>query len=403
MTKSTSLVLIGALLCLIGYLIWNSGESNERHGILPNKVPRIHQRIPKRLKDLMAQRTVVGDNLKFLSEGTETLEEIIAVDAEHKDPMTIEEITTFLTNFLHLLHETCAAIKKATHREIWQAYHDLAVKMLYPWDREYLNRMPKRRDDGTIFLSLASYRDENCPNTLKWAFEKAKHPERIFVGLVLQNCYDHCRSGVLEGGRMEDVAPDIDCYREFCDAHSEYCSQIRILHVNESESLGPYAARFFASKLWGGEPWYMQIDAHMSFAMDWDEDSIKMLQNAPTKKPVISHYPPGNMNNIEMLKNSPGSRLCGGVFADSEIESQIIRLEGSQGFDAQLLNIPRFAGFVAAGYFVAHSGVFRICSDCEMAALAFKMTLFIVAIFSKSSYVKCLLIPSCLGFLWYVH
>jgi hypothetical protein len=360
MTKATSVVLIGGLLCLIGYIfIWNSDNVNERHGISPKRVQNLQQRIPKRLKDLMAQRTIVGDNLKHLSEGTETLEELITSEAEHKEPMTIEEITTFLGSFLHTLHDTCAAIKKATHREIWQAYHDLAVKMLYPWDREYLTRMPKRRDDGTIFLSVASYRDENCPNTLKWAFEKAKHPERIFVGLVLQNCYEHCRSGVLEGGRVEDVAPDIDCYKEFCDAHPEYCDQIRILRVSESESLGPYAARYFASKLWGGEPWYMQIDAHMSFAKDWDEDSIKMLQNAPTKKPVISHYPPGNMNNIDILKTRPGSRLCGGVFADSDIESQIIRLEGSQGFDLNFLEVPRFAGFVAAGYFVAHSGMFR--------------------------------------------
>jgi hypothetical protein len=321
------------------------------------------------LVDLLSQHKIIGENLKLLSDGTETVEELIhgkvsnvsspkgEKEAVIKEPMTIDEITSFLSSFLHTLHDTCAAIKKATHREIWKAYHDLTVKMLYPWDREYLTRMPKRRDDGSIFLSVASYRDENCPNTLKWAFEKAKHPERIFVGLVQQNCYEHCRSGVLEGGRMEDVPPDIDCYHEFCTAHPEYCPQIRVLHVNETESLGPYAARYFASKLWYGEPWYMQIDAHMTFATNWDEDSIVMLQNAPTKKPVISHYPPGHTSNLDAIKNQPGSRLCGGVFANSDIESQIIRLEGSLGSGAKVLENPRFSGFTAAGYFVAHSGM----------------------------------------------
>ena len=372
--KVTAVLLIGVL-CTVGYIVirnttsdgWNNGSLI----ITPIRAPAIH-RIPKRLADLISQHKIIGDNLQYVSEGTETVEEIIhgkiinrnivesgSVTAVETEPMTIEEITTFLSSFLHTLHDTCAAIKKATHREIWQAYHDLAVKMLYPWDRDYLTRMPKRRDDGTIFLSVASYRDENCPNTLKWAFEKAKYPERIFVGLVQQNCYDHCRSGVLEGGRMEDVPPDIDCYKEFCNAHPEYCNQVRILHVNETESLGPYAARFLASKLWYGEPWYMQIDAHMTFAKDWDEDSIVMLKNAPTKKPVISHYPPGHTANLDTMKNFPGSRLCGGVFADSDIEGQIIRLEGSQGFDRTVLNVPRFSGFTAAGYFVAHSGMFN--------------------------------------------
>ena len=357
MTKATAVLVIGGLLCTLGYIvIWTSNQSDEWHGIAPMRVQSLHHRIPVRLRDLIAQHKVIGENLKYLSDGTETVEEIMIIDSVHKEPMTITEITTFLSSFLHTLHDTCAAIKKATHKEIWQAYHDLAVKVLYPWDREYLTRMPKRRDDGTIFLSVASYRDENCPNTLKWAFEKAKYPEKIFVGLVQQNCYDHCRSGVLEGGRVEDVAPDIDCYKEFCDAHPEYCNQIRILHVNESESLGPYAARFFASKLWGGEPWYMQVDAHMTFAKDWDADSIKMLQNAPTKKPVISHYPPEHTFDLDNNKHLPGSRLCGGVFANTDLESQIIRLEGSIGEDNNKLATPRFSGFTAAGYFVAHSG-----------------------------------------------
>ena len=49
-------------------------------------------------------------------------------------------------------------------------------------DRDYLQRMPERRDDGSIFLSLASYRDENCLNTIRWAYEKAKNPENLYVG-----------------------------------------------------------------------------------------------------------------------------------------------------------------------------------------------------------------------------
>ena len=183
----------------------------------------------------------------------------------NKPPMTLTEIVDYLEKWIHTLHETLVAVKHESYFGIWNAYHDLAVKTLYLWDREYLERMPQRRNDGTIFLSLATYRDENCPNTLKWAFEKAKHPEKLFVGIVQQNCHANCRSGVLVGGGMEDVPPDEDCRKSFCESDSgkDLCAKghVRLLDIDEPESLGPYAARYFASKLWYGENWFMQTDA----------------------------------------------------------------------------------------------------------------------------------------------
>ena len=167
--------------------------------------------------------------------------------------------------------------------------------------------MPPRRDDGSIYLSLATYRDENCINTIKWAYEKAKHPEKLFVGLVQQNCHKDCRSGVLEGGKVEDVPPDENCYELFCEGEGkEFCKkgQVRLLEVDEPESLGPYAARYFASKMWYGEQWYMQTDAHMTWKPDWDEISVDMLKRAPSKKPVISHYPPSHMADLEAMADS---------------------------------------------------------------------------------------------------
>ena len=212
-------------------------------------------------------------------------------ESDNKSPMTLDEIFTFLTDFLHVLHSRCINNKSATYQEIWKIYHDLAMETLYPWDKEYLQRMPQRRRDGTIFLGLASYRDENCLNTLKQAYAKAKHPEKLYVGLVQQNCEEHCRTGVLTTLKMEETEPDEDCHAVYCASPEGkvHCDagRVRALHVNETESLGPYAARYFGSKLWYGEEWFMQIDSHMTFAQDWDALSIQMLENAPSNKPVI--------------------------------------------------------------------------------------------------------------------
>ena len=72
----------------------------------------------------------------------------------------------------------------------------------------------------------------------------------------------------------------------------------------------------------------MQIDAHMTFAPNWDAISVEMLQKTPSKKPVLSHYHPSHKSDFEKLSKEPGARLCGPIFATSDLESQIIRLEG---------------------------------------------------------------------------
>lgn len=323
--------------------------------------------MPARLKLLRDKHQIVGERLSEIQAGKETVpellspkEDVTAGGGDDKPPMELKEIKEYLENWLHTLHETLGAVKRATYEGIWQAYHDLTVHTLYVWDREYLRRLPPRRDDGSIFFSVATYRDENCINTLNWAYEKAKNPEKLFVGLVQQNCHKDCKSGILEGGKVEDVEPDVDCYKAFCEGpNAKYCDQVRVLDIDEPESLGPYAARYFASKLWYGEQWFMQTDAHMTFAQDWDATSVKMLQACPSKKPVISHYPPSHMADLEKMANQPASRLCGPIFATSDLESQIIRLEGASKYDKVHLDTPRFAPFTAAGYFVAHSDFLR--------------------------------------------
>ena len=287
-----------------------------------------------RLQRLRDHHQVVGERLKDIQAGTETVQEVLARttttgSSSDQPPMAIDEILKYLDGWIHQLHDTLQPVRQENFLLIWKAYHDLTVRTLFPWDQDYLSRMPERREDGSIFLSLASYRDENCFNTLNWAYGNASHPEQLFTGLVQQNCVQNCRTGVLVGGRMEQTEPDMDCHKEFCKANPSWCGNVRALLIDEDESLGPYAARFFASKLWYGETWYLQIDAHMTFLKNWDAISIQMLKAAPTAKPVLSHYPPGDKANLANLAKKPTERLCGPVFAGSEIESQIVRLEGS--------------------------------------------------------------------------
>ena len=326
--------------------------------------------IPARLRNLRDQHSIIGERLNEIRSGTTTVHEILhghptGTHTDHlpQHPMELDEIITYLDTYIHQLHEVLVEAKHATFEGIWQAYHDLTVKTLYPWDRQYLHRMPKRRIDGSVFLSLATYRDENCFNTISNAYSKAKYPDNLFVGLVQQNCHHNCKTGVLANVTIVDAPPDDDCYQLFCNSPlgKPICAnqQVRVLNIDEPESLGPYAARFFASKLWYGESWFMQTDAHMTFATHWDDTSIQMLNNAPSKKPILSHYPPSETYDLDGKRDRPTSRLCGPVFATSDLESQIIRLEGAGLYDQEKLDYPSFAPFTAAGYFVAHSDFLR--------------------------------------------
>ena len=56
-------------------------------------------------------------------------------------------------------------------------------------------------------------------------------------------------------------------HTEFCNGEmGKYCDRLRVLRINESESLGPAMARYFSSKLYYGESYYLQIDSHSFFA-----------------------------------------------------------------------------------------------------------------------------------------
>lgn len=177
--------------------------------------------------------------------------------------MTLAEVTEYLTKWISQLHEHLSHYKKSRAEEIWDAFYNLTYHTLYPWDQEYLQRMPQRRRDGSIFLSLVTYRDENCLHTLQEAYNKAKDAHQLFVGLVQQNCHHDCVTGIMDDGKSHPADPDPNCYQLFCasDIGKPHCeaNRVRILDVDEPESLGPYMARYFASKLWDGEEWYMQV------------------------------------------------------------------------------------------------------------------------------------------------
>jgi hypothetical protein len=272
-------------------------------------------------------------------------------------PPPMEEIERNMSLYLHTLHSTLGNMAGPTVNalEVWETFLDLTKKMPMVWDEQNRHRFPKPRKDNSIFVSLGTYRDPYCPMTLKSLYAQAANPDKVFVGLFQQNCFGpKCRTGVLAGGRVEDAGPDMDCYVEFCKSqegiNSNAChnGNIHLFQVNESESLGPYMARYLGGKFYRGEQYYLQIDSHSEFVSAWDTKLLKMVKDAPSERPVISTYPP---DSTQDWRDSIGFRMCDSEFAAAQIEWQIIRLGSSLPFDKKFLDKPAYAPFVAAGFF----------------------------------------------------
>ena len=220
--------------------------------------------------------------------------------------------------------------------------------------------------ENSLFLSIASYRDPNCGPTVERAFANAARPEELTVGIVEQNCHADCMTGTGWGAtrRWVHSKPDVDCVTDFCAsaAGAPHCAagRVRLLRLNETESYGPFFARYVASKLWEGQAFFMQVDSHSHFRKDWDRIAIDMLRTTRTfPHSIVSNYPPGHEAGFGGMQ--PGQyvpeALCDIHFADG-----IMRLEHTfrSGVDAaKQYKDPSLSLFIAAGFFLSHASFLR--------------------------------------------
>lgn len=172
-----------------------------------------------------------------------------------------------------------------------------------------------------IFVNIASYRDPECQPTIDDMFRKARHPDRIVAGIVLQ------------------VHPT--------DGIQVSHPRARITHVHAAESKGACWARSLGYKLWEGEEFVLQIDSHMRFAPDWDVQLLEELAACPSSKPLLTTYPPA-FEPPDNLLTDKAAFLAAKRFDEHGILYQ-------QGIMEHDPVTPKPTAFVAAGYLFGRS------------------------------------------------
>jgi [Skp1-protein]-hydroxyproline N-acetylglucosaminyltransferase len=180
-------------------------------------------------------------------------------------------------------------------------------------------------DERTIFISVASYRDDECPNTLNSIYKNAKFPNRIFVGICQQN-----------------HTSDIDCLNENNNPN------VSIIRLSDFEAKGPTYARYVCSKLYNKQDYYMQIDSHIHFVKNWDTKIIDMIDNIKSEndKIVITHHPKDWINEDKSTDETV-STFCTSSISSVNVISVKSALITNNG-------LCRLIPYCAAGFFFTY-------------------------------------------------
>ncbi len=127
---------------------------------------------------------------------------------------------------------------------------------------------------ATIFIALASYCEPELIDTIQSCLQKARYPENLRFGICHQ--FDNT-----------DQLTSETCLDQFSQD-----ARFRYVVYDHKQSQGGCWARNIAQQLYDDETYTLQIDAHTQMIESWDSILIEMLQSLPSKKPLITQFPP---------------------------------------------------------------------------------------------------------------
>lgn len=132
----------------------------------------------------------------------------------------------------------------------------------------------------TILVLFASFRDWMCPHSVELMFERAVHPERIRVAIVDQILKDDVPCS-------EPLEP---CNTNPDQALCKYSDHVEAMTLDASLSTGPIFARHLGYRMYRGEGYVLQSDAHVQFAAGWDSDIIDQWKSTGNEMAVLTSY-----------------------------------------------------------------------------------------------------------------
>mmetsp|Transcript_1683 Transcript_1683/g.2416 ORF Transcript_1683/g.2416 Transcript_1683/m.2416 type:complete len:896 (-) Transcript_1683:65-2752(-) len=170
----------------------------------------------------------------------------------------------------------------------------------------------------TIFISIATYRDPRCSHTIDAIFANAAFPERLRVGIIdqiIQDVDDSCSK------------PTVPCSIQPNQVKCRYANLIDTYTIDAKLSVGPVFARHIGYRLYRGEYFAMQTDAHMEFVRGWDVDLVAQWRSAKNEMAVLTTYVSDVENHFNKTTNertTPSRPLmCTSAFEEDYYEENL--------------------------------------------------------------------------------
>lgn len=147
--------------------------------------------------------------------------------------------------------------------------------------KKYIYPLPSKKNNGLIFVNIASYRDIECHKTIKSLITNCNNWKNLRIYVCQQNSVE-----------------DIDCIHGL---DKKYYDILNVLRLSYIDARGPTWARFLIQQRYSGEQYYLQIDSHTIFEKDWDMKLINTLNNLPEKSCLTQYLPEYEIGKIKTI------------------------------------------------------------------------------------------------------
>ena len=186
----------------------------------------------------------------------------------------------------------------------------------------------------TIFISIASYRDNQLPKTIQSLLDNAEYPERITIGVLHQIDYEN----------------DVDCIYKGDNKN------IKQHMVDFRSALGVcWARNYIFTNILEDELFAFQIDSHIRFEENWDTTLLNMYYSANDELAVFSHYPMSYNSEDEVKDEKSYTKFTSDSFSSDNIH--IIKPLSTPYEDAP--EHPEQTYHVGGGYIFGNSKIFK--------------------------------------------
>jgi len=198
--------------------------------------------------------------------------------------------------------------------------------------------------ERTIFVAIASYRDWQCRYTVESIFNRAKYPHRVRVGVVDQ---------IVDG---DDVcnAPIDPCDEKPDQALCKFHDQVDNYIMDAPLSVGPVFARHIGHRLYRGEYYAMQSDAHVTFTLNWDVDIIEQQEATGDEMAVLTTYLTDIVGSIDQNtgKSLRSTRpiMCNTDYEGGPQGKHLRHLSQPEREPPSSLKMPQLEPYWAAGF-----------------------------------------------------